>query len=59
MRFPDPLNGIFAQYSVLTVLDDATVGLVYESMALGAELFGPNIGFTRFELSFLGGPGVR
>jgi sialidase-1 len=45
----------FAQYTVATVLDDATVGMAYESLGTDAAgVTGFNVHFTRFSLAVLG-----
>jgi sialidase-1 len=47
----------FAQYSVLTVLDDRSIGLAYESIALEGPNAGRlNVRFARFDLSVITGP---
>ena len=45
----------FAQYTVATVLDDATVGMAYESLGTDAAgVTGFNVHFARFSLAVLG-----
>jgi sialidase-1 len=45
----------FAQYSLATTLDDATLGLVYESASTDAENPGLTIRFARFDLAWVEG----
>ncbi len=47
------MNHGVAQYSVLALLDDGTIGLVYEGYGITEEGLGPNIVFTRFDASRL------
>ena len=45
----------FAQYTVATVLDDATAGMAYESLGTDAAgVTGFNVHFARFSLAVLG-----
>ena len=41
----------FAQYSLVTILDDRTIGLVYESVESEPPTPGPNILFERFDVA--------
>jgi len=47
------LNHYMAQYSVLSVLDDRSIGMVYEGYGIIGEIFGPAIFFARFDVALL------
>jgi sialidase-1 len=49
------VNPGFAQYSLVTILDDRTIGLVYESVESEPPTPGTNIRFSRFDLAWLHG----
>ncbi len=52
-NYETPIEPGFSQYSVLTTFDDASIGLLYESVGGSGGSVGFDIRFVRFDLAFL------